>query len=213
MNEPEQIVRQIEAETHQYYAAHHADFHDRGYHVMYGPLVRDSPILFMGYQPGGDHRTDDHLLAAKEGVRPDVSYYASEEWPLARNMRTMFGTELLRRCTGLNAIFFRSPKIATYSHEVSPFRRRDAAAFCGERVKRTIAALSPKLVVAIGFESLRLFGPTQPALLNGRGRTLLIENFIGEIPAMGTLHLSGARIAAEDRSAMAEAIIQRAKIA
>jgi hypothetical protein len=209
----EEIVRAIEAETHDYYRRHHADFRDRGYHVMYGPPIRGAPILFAGYQPGGPQRTDDHRRSAGAGAWPALPYYATEDWPLALRLQAMFGTELLRRCTGLNAVFFRSPKIATYANEVSVARRRDAAIFSVERATRLIAALGPKLVVAIGLTSFRLFGPTTSSLANARGRTLLIEGAIAGVPAIGTLHLSGARIASIDRNAMADAILTQAMAA
>jgi hypothetical protein len=204
-------IRQAERETHLYYQAHHDEFRDRGYRVMYGPPLERAPILFIGYQPGGDQRTDDHRGREQSGAWPALSDYATEAWTLARNMQSMFGIDLLRRCIGLNAIFFRSPNIAVYATEVSLARRRDAAAFCVGQAKRIIEALRPKLVVTIGFKTLELFSEGRPALSNAHSRTLLIESCIAGMPAIGTLHLSGCRIAAADRKAMAGMILARAR--
>lgn len=209
MNGPD-LVRQVELDTHLYYAEHHADFCNRGYHVMYGPPIERAPILFIGYQPGGDHHTDDHQRPATTGSWPQVAYYATAPWTLARHMRAMFGADLLSQCTGLNAIFFRSPNIAVYQAEVPLARRRQAATFCLDRVQKMTSMLQPSLVVGIGFQTLQLFGPTQPALHNDRGRTLLVAGAIGGIPALASLHLSGARIAAGDRRLIADAVLKRA---
>lgn len=205
---PEQVVRAVEVETQAYYRENHADFQDRGYHIMYGPPLPRAPILFMGYQPGGDQRTNDHRREQVGGRWPAVSFYATEDWTLARSMRAMFGADLLKRCTGLNAIFFRSPNIRVFEREVSLHRRRDATRFAVERVARVVAALQPKLVVAIGFKSLRLFGPTEDVLVNARGRSLIIGGAVAGVAALGTLHLSGARIASLDRAAIARTIIE-----
>jgi hypothetical protein len=204
-----EVCREVVEATHTAYRRHHASLGERGYHVMYGPPKTESPILFIGYQPGGSHRTDDHLRDIPRTYWPEVSYYATESWRLAAIMRAMFGETLLRDCTGLNAIFFRSPNVATYASEVPLQLRRELADFCLAQATRVVAALRPKMVVGIGFESLRLFGPTNPALNSANGRVLVEAGDIGATPAFATLHLSGARISTSDRAAIASFVAAR----
>ena len=196
----------ILVETHEFYRAHHYDLRDRGYHIMYGPLNSRPPILFVGYQPGGNQRTADHCLGKPDSVPPKICYYATEDWPLASWMKQMWGKAYLERCTGLNAIFFRSPKIAVYEKEVSRDVRQSAAEFCLPRVERMINAIEPRGVVFIGLQSLKLFGETKVELTNSKGRTLVESGRIGAIGAYSTLHLSGARISSVDRKSIAEFI-------
>ena len=201
------VCRDAIEQTHAVYRANYGALSSRGYHVMYGPPKLNAPILFIGYQPGGDHRTSDHLFEKPAVFWPEISYYATEPWRLAVNLRNMFGHEILRESTGLNAIFFRSPNIKTYNSEVPRQIRRELAAFSVTQARRIVDALTPKLVVGIGFDSLRLFGPTSPALISSKGRVLAENGFVGSRPAIGVLHLSGAQISNIDRAEIAQFVI------
>ena len=196
---PSDVCRDAIEQTHALYCANYEALGSRGYHVMYGPPKPNAPILFIGYQPGGDHLTNDHLLNEPAVFWPEISYYATEPWRLAVNLRNMFGNEILRESTGLNAIFFRSPNMKTYNAEVPLLVRRELATFSVTQVRRIVDALTPKLVVGIGFDSLRLFGSTSPVLISPKGRVLAESGLVGSRPAIGVLHLSGAQISNIDR--------------
>jgi hypothetical protein len=193
-----EIYERVLAETHAFYCSNHTSFRDRGYHVMYGPLLERPPLLFVGFQPGGDQR--DHGLVERPACAdlPVESYYATDDWKLAIVMRRLWGRELLASSTGLNAIFFRAPRIGTYESEVPKSVRDQAVAFCIPRVVQLVEAMQPELVVAIGFRSLELFGSVEPELVSPKGRVLVKRGMIGRHPALGTLHLSGAQISTAD---------------
>ncbi|HQV04664.1 MULTISPECIES: hypothetical protein [unclassified Novosphingobium] len=196
------IYSEAFADTHAFYREHHQGLCDRGYYLMYGPLLDAPPILFVGYQPGGDQTDPELHLREPVHDLPAVSYYATDDWKLAVVMRKLWGRELMAASTGLNAIFFRSPRVSVFEREVaSPLRRR-IEAHCLPIVEALVEAMEPRLVVAIGFRTLELFGPTLPALSSPNGRVLVRSGRIGKHQAIGTLHLSGARISAVDLSAI-----------
>ena len=70
-----------------------------------------------------------------------------------------------------------------------------------------VRAMDPERVVAIGFGTLSAFGESEAALCNSAGRVLVRKGSIAGYVALGTLHVSGARISAVDRRAMAEYIV------
>ena len=182
---------------------------DRGYYVMYGPLIMRPPVLFVGYQPGGDDRDFGIPQRPPAPGLPLESYYATDEWKLAVVMRKLWGRELMAKSTGLNAIFFRSPRIKVYETEVPRTVRRDAAAFCVPMVEKLVNALHPRLAVVIGFRSLELFGPVKTELQSSAGRALVKRGTIGDHSAYATLHLSGARISLADLESIGNFVTNR----
>jgi hypothetical protein len=211
MTSPEAVCERVSAEMHAFYAKNREALGNRGYRVMYGPPVMNPPILFIGYQPGGAGPGDDDLSDERTPLWPAECDYAVKDWRLAKAMRRMF-PGVLDRCTGLNAIFVRSPTVATYVREVGIDLRRETEAFCRPRVEAIVEALSPAIIVIIGFSSLQVFGQSEPALTNARGRNLVREGRIADRPAFATLHLSGAQIARTDRAAIADFLLTRAAL-
>ena len=205
MSEPMKIYRETLKETHEFYRDNYKGLANHGYSIAYGPVYSRPPVLFLGYQPGGRHTTEQHLTLLPTETPPSTSYYATDGWPLASNMRTMWPHGLLARATGLNAIFFRSPSIDEFS-TISRDTLRRAKNFSVPRASKLIEAIDPIVIVGIGFATLRLFGEAEPVLCNGRGRTLIRQGVIAGRPAFGTLHLSGARISTADRQAIADFI-------
>lgn len=205
MTEPVSVYRDVLEETHEFYRENHEGLGNHGYLIMYGPIRTRPPVLFLGYQPGGDQTTGQHLCPKPDQKPPTVSYYATERWKLASNMRAMWPQELLARSTGLNAVFFRSPSVGNFS-AIERRIRRQAINFSTPRAEKLIEAIDPIMIVSIGFATLRLFGNTRVVLANERGRTLVREGIIAGRAALGTLHLSGARISAADRQAIADLI-------
>lgn len=122
-------------------------------------------------------------------------------------MQNMFGAPLLRQCVGMNAIFMRAPNIEAYKKMSTPDTRRKVQEFCLGKVGEVIAATMPHRIVAIGFETLSLFGKSEPDLINAKGRTLTRIGRISGIRALAVLHLSGARISNDDRRAIADRVL------
>lgn len=209
MNSAEQICRDVIAETHAFYLEHHEALGNRGYEVLYGPPLLKPDIFFFGFQPGGDHSTQQHELQLSDKNWPEQSYYATENWRLANVMQGMFGTDLLESTTGANAIFFRSPSMNAYYSETPVELLTEIDRFCRIRLEKIIEALQPKLVVAIGFSALAQFGPSYRVLSNAQGRCLIQLGSVGARRAYSVLHLSGARIADADLREIADFLVSR----
>lgn len=71
-------------------------------------------------------------------------------------MRTIWGAELLARCTGLNSIFFRSRNKSEWA-KIPLLLRQEMEEFCYSRLRALVEALSPKQVVFIGLSSFDRF--------------------------------------------------------
>jgi len=170
-----------------------------GFKILYAPPFWQPPILFVGYQPGGGD--DDYERETARGSDkhwPAMCEYATESWKLAKRMRQMFGRTFLERCVGVNAIFLRWPAVADYRRTLDKDTRAQIEAFCLARVTQIVEVIDPKKIVAVGFETLELFGASMVDLANEKQRTLTRIGKIAGRPAIGTLHLSGAHISKPD---------------
>ena len=205
------VCRRVIDETHAFYCEYHSELGDRGYEVLYGPPIERAPVFFLGFQPGGQHTTQDHAHAVPSRYWPEKSYYATEEWKLARELQAMFGSKFLTRCTGANAMFFRSPSMADFYSEVPGNVLVKCDQFCQAKLREMLDCLQPLAIVCIGFATMRRFGLTAPILANAKGRSLIEEGTVLGFPALATLHLSGARIASEDRRLIADFISAQIK--
>ncbi len=207
--EAERLCKWIYLETKAFYETIADRCENQGFQILYGPPLVDAPILFIGYQPGrGLKSPEEERQYGSEDRWPSVCEYATEDWTLAKNLRLMFPRELLERCVGLNAIFVRSPNTQHYRSNLDTRLRREIARFCLANVTRMVEALRPKLVVVLGFETLSLFGESTPLLRSETSRRVLAKTArVAGRQAVGTLHLSGARISRQDREAIASHIL------
>lgn len=182
--------------------------HNYGFKILYAPPVYQPPILFVGYQPGGG--ADDFERETARGSDkswPAACEYATESWRLAKQMRQMFGRGFLEQCMGINAIFLRSPTVDDYKRSLAKDIRAQVENFCLTRVNQIIEATDPKKIVAIGFDTLKLFSESEPDLTNEKGRTLTKMGKIGGRSAVATLHLSGAQISNVDRDRIRDRVL------
>jgi hypothetical protein len=195
----------IYAQTAAFYRPIAAQIGNLGFQILYGPPFKNPPILFLGYQPGGGEK--DRLVELEKGSEerwPPVCEYATEKWRLAQHLQNMFGVPLLRQCVGINAIFMRAPTIEAYEEMSTPDIRQKVQDFCLGKVREVVAATKPRRIVAIGLQTLSLFGKSERDLVNTKGRTLTRIGDVGGFRALGVLHLSGARISNNDRRAIAD---------
>ena len=184
----------------------------RGHAILYGPPpVEPPPILFIGLQPGGGE--EDNQPSTGADPWPMKNEYAHGDWPLARSLRAVFPNDLypgvLDRSLGLNAIFLRAPSKTVYERDIRHDLRARIEAFCLDQVRRLIPVLRPRRIIVIGLGTLDLFlaTPGQDEQVtnaevveeNARKRWLVSKGMIAGQPASATLHLSGARIASDDR--------------
>jgi hypothetical protein len=205
VNELETYVTQLYQETSDFYTEIRPTLieenHDCWYRILYGPPFPKPPVLWIGYQPGGDE--------AEPGERYDtwsgsVCDYADKDWTLAHAMRRMFPTDFLAQTVALNAIFLRSPDLKTYKGLPEELRNRTFD-FCKARLETFVELLDPQLIVVIGFATLRLF--CEPVVeLKTEKRNLILRGKIGSRSAIAPQHLSGARLSRGDRIKIAEHI-------
>lgn len=211
MADTETLCQSIYSETREFYRTEiHPFFPDVGFQILYGPPFDEAPILFVGYQPGKGSKTPEEERAyGSECHWPQTCEYATESWPLARWIQTMFGKDLLKKCVGLNSIFIRSNTIGDYRRCFRP-KLRQIENFCLPRVKAIVKSIRPRLIVAIGFETLALFGDVEKALSSERNDRVIAK--VGQVAgreAFGTLHLSGARISKDDRAQITKFLLQK----
>jgi hypothetical protein len=208
-NEAEALCRKIYIKTKDIYETIPDGPGKLGFQILYGPPFREAPILFIGYQPGtGLKSPEQERRYGSEDGWPSVCEFATENWVLAKNMRRMFGRELLQQCVGVNAIFVRSPSLEHYRKHLTLELRCGIEKFCLVQITEMVEALHPKTVVVMGFETLALFGKSKAILKNERSQRVLAKTgSVAGREAIGTLHLSGARISMPDRAAIASHIL------
>jgi hypothetical protein len=184
--------------------------HDQGFSILHGPPIHRAPVMFIGYQPGGNY--DAALLPEEEGWPPVnrsawVVRSGDHKHTLSRNLRSMFGPEFLARCVTTNINFFRAKNMTAW-RRVPLEARRQLEHFCRAQVLKIIPLIEPRLVVANGFATMRQIDPDATAWRhNAGGRVLMTEGRIGGTRVLATLHLSGCRISDEDRALIARAIL------
>jgi len=103
--------------------------------------------------------------------------------------------------------FLRSPTVDDYKRNLDKNVRAQIEAFCLARVVQIVEAINPKSIVAIGFDTLKLFGASTPDLANDKGRTLTRTGIIVGQSALATLHLSGAHISNHDRDSIRDRVL------
>jgi hypothetical protein len=208
-NKVEAVCRSIYRDSKDFYQRIANQCENLGFQILYGPPFANTPILFIGYQPGtGSKSPEEERLYGSEDRWPSVCEYATEDWPLAKNLRRMFGRELLKQCVGLNAIFMRSPNAEHFRKRVERKTRQEIKQFCLPLVGKIVETLRPKTIVVIGFETLSLFGESSPILRSERkNRVLAKAGKVAGREAIGTLHLSGAHIHRSDCAAIATHVL------
>jgi len=195
-SQPEDVCREIYAETREIYEEKSPAMKDAalGFRILYGPPLINPPVLFLGYQPGG------HNLEGGEQHEtwPAACEYAVQSWPLAVRMKETFGHATVAQSTGLNAIFFRARRAADWRRIERPVRN-ELTAFSLARAQRIVRALAPDRVVIIGLGTFDMLTSGTSDKL-GTDRVLVKRGDLWGVPAIGTIHLSGARVRREDRN-------------
>ena len=129
-----------------------------GFMVFFSPVRPNAGVLILGANPGGDATAFNVPLATSI---PSSHDYFTYGYPLAEQMRRLFGhinqTEMLKDSVKLNMNFFRSRDSGEWKTAPEPIRQ-SMESFSLERVRRIIAAVKPKVIIAEGtaaFDTLR----------------------------------------------------------
>jgi hypothetical protein len=110
---------------------------------------------------------------------------------LALNTQQFWGVPILKKSTGLNAIFFRAPDLKEW-HRLERGLRIELENFSLERARRIIETLQPRHLVVIGLTRFRRLAPSATSGLMRNGRPLVERGEIWGVTAFGVIHLSGA---------------------
>lgn len=194
--DPVEVIEAAYDETRAFYGTVKEELADAalGFRILYGPPVVGAPFLFLGYQPGGNEIED---IQHHESW-PEESDYVVKPWPLARQIRAVFGPGATARSTGLNAIFFRAPSVKSWMTLPTSLRLR-LERFSIERSEAIVRALKPKRIVVIGTGNFDLLTKGEVVLRSSKGVSLAKSGELWGVPATGTVHLSGYRLATADR--------------
>lgn len=174
------------------------------FEVLMGQPFKEAPVLFMGYQPGEWRLSPTEARLAgyeTDWVVNGKSQYATEDWMLAKRLRSVFGPNnlhLLEKSVGLNAIFVRAPNIASYNKALSVADRKQIQRFCLTQNEDMIRIIKPKKILTLGFGTMDVFGPSRADLLGNDKRALTKMGFICEQETLAVRHLTGARFTASD---------------
>lgn len=169
-----------------------------GYKVLYGPPVPRPPVLFVGFQPGGGvEAANDGRCRSGKPYWPDQNEFTDADWSLARHMRRIWSPTLLIKCVTANSVFFRAPSKRVWS-EVPRGLRYRLEAFSRRKLSEITELICPEMIVAVGLGHLVDFQHSGDPLIS-RGRRLAQPGYIGTIPAVEIIHLSGARLSNDDR--------------
>jgi hypothetical protein len=201
----EELCTAIYAETRTFYAEKAQQLGEGayGFRILYGPPIIRAPILFVGYQPGGGAESADKgMRDGEHQTWPARCDYAVAPWKLAVRLREIWGTSLLERCTGLNAIFFRAPNDAWLPEQ--PHLRREIEAFCYTRAERIVRTLAPQRIVVIGFKTFDRLATGTTDLFGERNQRLIVRGEVWGVPAYGIVHISGARLSRADQARLSD---------
>ena len=204
MTDIQGVCDTIYGEVASFYASRAARMEQAaGYDILYGPPVMHPDMVFLGYQPGGSEK--DVAPEIERGERlpiPSQCAYAYATWTLARRMREIWSVPVLAQCTGLNANFFRARSASAWN-QVRAELRREMESFSLTRAELLVRTMAPRRIVAIGLKTFRRLneGPETLAVRRKRG-ALVVQGEIWGIPAVGVIHLSGARIRSDEMVTM-----------
>jgi hypothetical protein len=166
-----------------------------GYEILHGPAIACPKTIFIGFQPGGWIDTS----GSETGIvlqPPERFVSAYKTWRYAKKMQEIWGADYLEQCNGLDAIFFRARSMREW-YRLNPSLRQDLKQFSEERARRLVDLLDPQQLVVIGLHTFATFGEISRTVLSGSCR-LVVEGTLWGRPALGTAHLSGARLKKDD---------------
>jgi hypothetical protein len=210
--ECERLCEQIYRETTEFVAQanHLAGFIQAGRKLLNGPPLYNTPVLFIGYQPGGGVDARQQHIAAETHWPEVFEYLLVGQEPLWTAIQNFFPKmdgerefSFLKCCVGMNAIFFRSRNVALWKQIPLAFRR-ELEKHSRERSIRFIDAIQPQKIVVNGRGTYKFLG----GKLDGNPDSLpqAMSGSIEDIPAIVSYHLSGARMSTKTREAVKQRI-------
>jgi hypothetical protein len=131
-----------------------------GYEFLYAPPVPRPPMLFVDYQPlgGGDLGQGTERPPKGDFPWPSQSEYGLKPPPdrLAQRLQKAFGADLLEQCSGLNTIFWRSPRETVISVAGGKHLWAEIERFSIERMREVLHIIKPELLVVLGQKAAKM---------------------------------------------------------
>ena len=209
-SEIDAICRNIYKNTRKCSPITHLLGEEFGFEILMGPPFNETPVLFIGYQPGNWALSVAEARSAgyeSSWVVNSKSQYATENWRLAIKLREIFkpaNMELLEESVGLNAVYVRSKNIQHYNRSVSLEDRKLIQNYCFNCNKEIIQLIKPKKIIVIGFGTMDVFGPSTADLLGHDNRCLTKLGIICDQEVLAVRHLTGARFTSDDYALTAD---------
>ncbi|MFA9503762.1 hypothetical protein ACERIM_13430 [Natrinema sp. H-ect1] len=197
----EEWAAEVQRDVWEYWDQEHDDW-PYGVKTFYSPVHAETDLLILGFQPGGDGKSSEH---DGDFSTPDTHHYVNSDWDLAEEMQKLFSEheEVLNNSVASNVIFFRSPDIDKWDALPSD-RRLAIEKFCWNHIEELIYRVDPNVILTVG---IRTFDKVidrldlESKVLEKRGRERLVVSSAESSPQIvGTMHLTGAQIASEDRT-------------
>ena len=171
-----------------------------GYEVLFGPPLQNAELFIVGFQPGGAPGLGDLIQPAdRDPPWPSRCAYAEQDWRLARELRSIFGQELLECSTGSNRQFFRAANDCVYRYWPLDLRA-ETQAFSLRHLTPIIDALQPRRILSIGKTAHWALDSTAKVTDRDERDTFLLgAGHVGTIPVLSCAHLTGRRLTTPSR--------------
>jgi hypothetical protein len=180
-----------------------------GYKILNGPPIANPAILFLGFQPGGC-KDDQRRYKQYERAWPAELEYLNGDEVFFEKVRNLFphDREFLRKCMGMNLIFFRAPNVLAWNKQIQRKSRMHLESFCTKHAKTMIDCINPRLIVVVGMATAKRIKKQnkdylredrdEPWCRGVKNRVLAKSAIALGRDAVVCLHLSGCQISIED---------------
>lgn len=172
--------------------------HRCGFKILNGPPLPSPPVLFLAYQPGGG-LGDQERYRQSEVSWPQTLEYLCSDHKMWREVRALIDNDdRLKRCVGMNAIFFRAKSVKEWQGRLPRKVREDAEKFSLWKAEEIVNALAPKRIIVIGYVTMKQAVAEQSLVYsprtNAEGQALARQFTLWGREAIAIPHLSGARL-------------------
>ena len=175
--------------------------------ILYGPPILRPDLLILGSNPGFD---PDDLYPEEILTWPKDNEYTTQDWPLARRLRSIFASAdldyLLERSLGTNLIFFKSKCLGRHKETGlgwadNPLEiRRQLETYCAQEVGNLVEALEPKAVLVLGLAVFDKVTDEVVPVLGAKDRRVAAIGWMNGTKTFGMIHPTGAQVSNWDWS-------------
>lgn len=180
--------------------------------ILFGPPVSRPDLLILGANPGFSEADlyDEEVL-----TWPERNEYATQDWLLARTLRTMFQSiglqAVLDRSVGTNRLFFKSKSLGPHKSGLGwadnpPWVRSRLEAYCEAELDKLVQSLEPRAILVLGLSVFDRYVDDPGRTLSSGNRRVGQIGTKGTISVLGIMHPTGARMSNSARAVIADGI-------